>query len=258
MKTKRALISQALTGLAFLALATFGMAARASSFTVAPVRVTLSAKQTVAAVTVTNTGTEPTVVQLETMQWAQDQGQEILDLSTSVLATPPIFTVEPGKSQIVRIGLRRQPDPARELTYRLILREVPSQDAPVNSLRVALKISMPVFIAPTGATAAPTLQWHAQRLPDGNIRIVAFNSGTAHIQLGQLQVVQAGNGTTVGTHPTADYVLPNNQRSWILTTKSAPAVGTLLRVSSQTDAGQVQSDVALENDGALAPPTAAR
>jgi P pilus assembly chaperone PapD len=121
-----------------------------------------------------------------------------------------------------------------------------------------LKISMPVFIAPVAANAAPTLQWRAQRLPDDKIRVVAYNTGNAHIQLGQLELVQAADGKAVGTHPTADYVLPNNHRSWILNTKSAPAVGTLLRVSSQTDAGQVQSDVALENDAAIGPPMAAR
>jgi fimbrial chaperone protein len=257
MRTKRALVCQALTGLAFLTLTAFAMEARASAFTVAPVRVTLSAKQTVAAVTVTNTGSEPTVVQLETMQWSQDLGKEVLDQSTSVLATPPIFTIAPGKSQIVRIGLRRAPDAARELTYRLILREVPREDHS-NGLHVALKISMPVFIAPTGTNAAPAVQYRAQRLPDGNIRVVAYNTGTAHVQFGKLEVVQAEDGKPVATHPTADYVLPDNHRAWILNTKSAPAIGTLLRVSSQTDAGQVQSDVALENDGAVAPPLAAR
>jgi fimbrial chaperone protein len=257
MKMNRALFSQALMGLAFFALTAFAMEARASAFTVAPVRVTLSAKQTVAAVTVTNTGAAPTVVQLATMQWSQDQGKEVLDLSTSVLATPPIFTIPAGKSQIVRIGLRRAPDPTRELAYRLILREVPPEEH-TNGLRVALKISMPVFIAPAGAKAAPTVQYRAQRLADGNIRVVAQNTGNAHVQFGKLEVVQAADGKAVATHPTADYVLPDNQRAWILSTKSAPAVGTLLRVSSQTDAGQVQSDVALENDGAVGRPTAAR
>ena len=257
MEAKRACVCQALTGLAFLALMSFGMQAQASAFTVAPVRVTLSAKQTVAAVTVTNTGTEATVVQLETMQWSQDQGQEVLDPSSSVLATPPIFTIPPGKSQIVRIGLRRTPDTTRELTYRLILREVPPESHS-NGLRVALKISMPVFITPTGANAAPTVQYRAQRLPDGNIRLLAFNTGNAHVQFGQFEVVQAANGTPVATQPTADYLLPNKHRAWVLNTKSAPAVGTLLRVSSKTDAGEVQSDVALENDGAIGAPTAAR
>jgi len=250
----RALFGQAVLGLALLG-ATSG-AAQASAFTVAPVRVTLSAQQPVAAITVTNTGTEPTLVQLETMQWSQADGKEILDVSTAVLATPPIFTIPAGRSQIVRVGLRRAPDVKRELTYRLILREIlpPVQ---TTGLRVALKISMPVFIAPAAVAALPALQWHARRMADGDIRIVASNTGTAHIQLGQLEIVQAADGRSIATHPTADYVLPDNSRTWIVKAKSAPLAGTLLRVSSQTDAGKVQSDVALEDDGA-APATASR
>lgn len=256
MTTSKAIFSQALLGLALLAAAG---AAGASAFTVAPVRVTLSAKQPIAAITVTNTGTDPTLVQLETMQWAQTGGQDILDPSTAVLATPPIFTIPAGGSQIVRIGLRRAPDAKRELTYRLILREVPKEQHTDGTLQVTLRISMPVFIEPAGTAPAPTLEWHALRTEAGDIRIVARNTGTAHIQLGQLQIVQAADGKSVATHPTADYVLPDNSRTWTVTTKSAPPVGTLLRVSSQTDAGLVQSDVALERDGtATAAATAAR
>jgi fimbrial chaperone protein len=256
MKTMiRALSCQALAGLAFLGATAV---ADASAFIVSPVRVTLSAKQTVAAITVTNTGTEPAVVQLETMQWSQAEGQEILDLSTAVLATPPIFTVPAGKSQIVRVGLRRAPDVKRELTYRLILREVPPEDQSAG-LHIALKISMPIFIAPAGANAAPLVQWRARRTADGNIRVVAYNTGTAHVQFGQLDIVQAGNGKPIATHPTADYVLPDNSRTWTVSPKSALPVGTMLHVSSQTDAGKVESDVALENDGVdTAPPTASR
>src|SRR4030095_8150109 len=126
-------------------------------------------------------------------------------------------------------------------------------------LRVTLKVSLPVFIAPAAGNAAPLLQWRALRTADGNVRIVAANAGTAHVQLGQLEIVQAADGTPVATRPTADYVLPDNSRAWIGSPKSALVAGTLLRVSSQTDAGKVQSDVALENEAAdTAPATAAR
>jgi len=256
MKTIQVLFGQALLGLAFLSA--LPGAAEAAAFTVAPVRVTLSAKQTIAAITVSNTSSEPTLVQLETMQWSQAQEKEILDPSTGVLATPPIFSIPAGGSQIVRVGLRRAPDAKQELTYRLILREIPPAERTAG-LRVTLKVSLPVFVAPVAANAAPLLRWRALRTADGNIRIVAANAGTAHVQLGQLEIAQAADGTPVATRPTADYVLPDNTRTWIVSPKSALVAGTLLRVSSQTDAGKVQSDVALENETAdTAATTAAR
>src|SRR5689334_12280243 len=109
-------------------LALFGAficTAHAGSFTVNPVRVTLSATQGVAAITVRNVGTEPTVVQLETSSWSQHGGQDALASTTEVLATPPIITTPPRASRIIRVGLRRPADPERELTYRLFLRQIP-------------------------------------------------------------------------------------------------------------------------------------
>jgi fimbrial chaperone protein len=255
----RSVLGQALCGLALFFTQT--PHALAGSFAVNPVRVTLSAKRPVAAITVRNTGAEATLVQLDTVRWSQEDGKNELTPSSEVLATPPIFTIPANGAQIIRIGLRRPADARRELTYRLILREVPPPDPAPQALRITLQVSMPVFIEPSVATA-PALHWRAMRTREGQIRLLASNSGNAHVQLGRLDLTLAGNGQPVGTHRTADYVLPDNQRTWIVDAKPVPAVGTLLRVSTQTDAGKVQSDVVLEDDAAefnaAALPTASR
>jgi len=250
----RKTIGQALTGLAFL-FADIGLA-QAGSFSVNPVRVTLSASQTVAAVTVRNEGTEPTVVQLETSSWSQSDGQNVLVPSTEILATPPILTIAPGTSRIIRVGLRRAPDAQRELTYRLFLREVPPPTPLAQALRVALLISMPIFVDPPHKPA-PEIHWRAVRTKDGQIRVHARNSGTAHVQLGQLDVALAADGKIVATQSMSEYVLPDNDRAWTVVAKSAPPAGTLLRISSQTDTGKVQSDIRLEDDAREVNPVAA-
>ena len=247
-------IGQASWGLAFLLLR--ASRAEAGSFSVNPVRVTLSASQTVAAITVRNEGTEATVVQLETQSWTQRDGVDVLTQSNDVLATPPILTIPPGGTRIVRVGLRRTPDAQREVTYRLFLREVPPPQALAQALRVALLISMPIFVVPSKATA-PQVQWRAARTRDGQVRVEAHNGGTAHIQLGQLDVSLAANGEKVATRNMSEYVLPDNQRSWTVSAKSAPPAGTLLHISSQTDTGTVQFDVKLEDDAREVSPAAA-
>src|SRR4051812_25084224 len=113
---------QAACGLAFLFAAT---AVSAGSFAVNPVRATLSAKQPVGSLVVQNQGSEPTVIQLETGRWAQQDGKDVYVPTKEILAPPPIFTVPAGGSQIVRVGMRRAAEPGRELTYRLFLQEVP-------------------------------------------------------------------------------------------------------------------------------------
>jgi fimbrial chaperone protein len=238
-------MGQACFGLALLSL--LGSLAHAGSFSVNPVRVTLSANQTVAAITVKNEGTEPTVVQLETSRWTQQDGADVLTPSTEVLATPPILTIPPGGTRIVRVGLRRAPDEQREITYRLFLREVPPPQALAQALRVALLISMPIFVVPSKAPA-PKVEWRATRTADGQIRVQARNSGNAHVQLGQLDIALAATGAAVATKNMSEYVLPDNQRTWTVSAKAAPPVGTRLHISSQADTGTVQSDVTLEDD----------
>ncbi|HEY6924655.1 MAG TPA: molecular chaperone [Steroidobacteraceae bacterium] len=242
-------------------LTAYVAAAHAGSFTVNPVRLTLSATQSVAAVTVKNVGEEATVVQLETSSWTQHDGQDVLTSTTDILATPPIITVPPGASRIVRVGLRRPADPQRELTYRMFLREVPPPQPLAQGLRVALLISIPVFVTPPHLPG-PQVQWRAIRLHDGNIQLQARNTGQAHIQLGQLQIVQAANGTEVVTRNMADYLLPDNGHEWTLTAGSAPPAGTLLSVTSIADIGPLKASVKLEDESRESDPktpgTAAR
>ena len=229
-------------------------AVHAGSFAVNPVRVTLSANQAVAAVTVRNVGSDATVVQLETSSWAQRDGKDVLETTNEVLATPPILTIPAGGTRIIRVGLRRPADAQRELTYRLFLREVPPPEPIAQGLRVSLLVSMPIFVVPPRLPTAE-IHWRATRTSDGQIRVRANNTGKAHIQLGQLDIALAAGGAPVATRAMSEYVLPDNAREWTVETKSAPSVGTLLSVSSQTDSGTAHWDVKLEDDTRELTPT---
>jgi fimbrial chaperone protein len=238
-------IGQVLRGLAVV-IAPVSLA-HAGSFAVNPVRVTLSPTQAIAAVTVQNVGTEPTVVQLETSSWTQRDGVDVLAPTSEILATPPILTIQPGASRVVRVGLRRSPDAHHELTYRLFLREVPPPEPIAQGLRVALLVSMPIFVVPAH-TPTPEVHWQAQRTQDGKIRLRATNTGTSHIQLGQLGVSLAAGGALLTSRNMSEYVLPGNSREWTLDAKSVPPVGALLSVFDQADTGKVRSEVKLEDD----------
>ena len=70
------------------------------------------------------------VVQADTRLWEQVGGEERLSPTRDVLVSPAVFTIPANGSQIVRVALRRPPDAERELSYRLILTEVPQQASP--------------------------------------------------------------------------------------------------------------------------------
>jgi fimbrial chaperone protein len=232
---------QAARGLALsLAIAS---TAWAGSFQVSPLRATLSGHQPVSALTVRNAGTEPAVIQLQAMAWSQPAGEDSYVSTPDILATPPIFTIPAGGSQVIRVGSRRPADASNERAYRLFLREVPPPPKPgFKGLQMALQISLPLFVVPT-ATIAPQLQWQAASAANGQIKISVANRGTAHVRLTQFTLAPAGSSQAlpVPVHPV--YVLAGATHDWLIATKAAVATGSTWHVTAQTDTGTVQADV---------------
>ena len=154
----------ALAGLAALfALSSAG----AGTFTISPLRVDFTGAASTAALTVRNEEAAPVVVQAEGLAWSQDGGQDAFQPTRDLLVSPAVFTLAPGGSQLVRVALRRGPDATRELSYRMMLQEVPQAASPdFTGLQVALRLSIPVFVAPL----APSAPRARMERPDGQRR----------------------------------------------------------------------------------------
>lgn len=233
-------LSQSLCAMVFL-LAGLG-AASAGSFQVNPVRATLSPDKPIGAMTVRNLGNEPTVLQLEVMNWSQEQGKDVYTPSRELLATPPIFTVPAGGSQIVRVGLRRPPDAQRELTYRLFLQEVPPPPKPgFQGLQVALRIGVPVFVPPA-AVQPPVLAWRIIRTREGQLELGLANNGNSHVQVANVRLVRPDGGE-LGKQQIAAYVLSGQSSIWPLKDIKAPQPVSALHVFAQTDIGDLDAGV---------------
>jgi len=235
---------QAAYGLLFLVAGVSVVSA--ASIGVSPVRATLSADQQVGALTVHNTGTEPMSVQLEVMNWSQQEGKDVFTATREVLANPPIFTVPPGGSQLVRAGLRRAPDAQRELTYRIFLQELPPPPNPdFNGARMLMRVSLPVFVLPALA-AEPVLRWKAARTSDGALKISLTNIGNAHIQIANFSLSLPGSAQPWITQQASTYVLLGQSHDWTLPANAEnPPLppGAILQIFAQTDAGDMEAEV---------------
>ena len=211
--------------------------AAASVLSVAPIRLELSSATRTAVLTVRNQEDAPVVVQARPAAWSQAQGEDRLGDTRDLLVTPPVFTVPPNGQQVLRIALLRDPDPARELDYRLVLAEVPQAAAPeTTGLRVTLRITLPVFVA-AQAHAAADLEWRHQWLPDATLRITAQNRGTAHIQILDFDVQSAGHAAP-GLHTdTPHYLLPGTAAQWELHSSASPGHDAELVIRGHSDAG---------------------
>jgi len=133
---------------------------------------------------------------------------------------------------------------------------VPPPDPLPQALRVALLISMPIFVDPPRPVAAD-VHWRAARTSKGQIRLQAQNTGFAHTQLGKVEITRADNGAAIASRDMAEYVLPNNSREWLLTPVGSVAAGMTVHVVSLTDAGSVSADVKLDDDSSGTTPTLA-
>jgi fimbrial chaperone protein len=176
------------------------------------------------------------------MTWTQQQGKDVYAPTTEILATPPVFTVPAGGSQVIRVGLRRAPDAQREITYRLFLQEVPPPPKPgFQGLQVALRIGVPVFVTP--ATEQLTaLAWKIYRTRDGKLEVSLTNNGGIHVQVANFKLVKVDGGE-LGKQHIAAYVLPSQTNSWEVKDISVPQSVTTLHLFAQTDAGDIDAGV---------------
>jgi fimbrial chaperone protein len=230
--------------LAFLCGVAVAGSATAGTFSIAPIRVELNGSQRTAVVTVHNDEDTPMVVQATTLAWSQPGGEEHTEATRDILVTPPVFTLPPKGEQVVRVALRSAPDATRELDYRLLLAEVPGPpEQGFTGLRLALRLSMPVFVAPAKGASAQ-VSWSARRLADGKLVLVARNDGTAHLQVldFNLQFGDASHAVHVGQ---MRYVLPGSAVQWQVTPPDGASPDAPLALRGLSDLGSFEASPSL-------------
>lgn len=233
---KRTPLHQAACGLVLLLLCIL-CPTWASTFQVNPVTVALTADKPVAALTVRNVGAEPTVIQLQVMSWSQRDGADKYAPTSDLLATPPIFTLPANGSQVVRVGFRRPPDGQGEHAYRMFLQEIPPPLKPdFKGLRVALRISLPVFVQPA-TSIAPQLHWQALPAGPGLVRIRVSNDGLAHAKLSRFRVSMDGDPNALSMPQQPVYVLPGAAHEWVI--HAPDTLGEHLHLTAQRDSGHL-------------------
>lgn len=224
---------------ALLALAAASPAI-AASFTATPVRLTLPAGTNSTSLSLQNVADQPVLVQAEVMAWSQRNGKDVLTPSQDLVVSPPIFTVAPGASQIVRIGLLQRPPSEREITYRLFLQEVPQPPPPgEQGISVALRLGLPVFVLPKGGATAQ-LSWTARR-EGGEITIAVTNTGTGHAQIVECKL-HGESGQLIAERALGAYVLPGQTRTWTMKTIAVWGGGRVT-LTAKTSAGDVVAPV---------------
>lgn len=149
-----------------------------------------------------STGDQPVAVQIQiTKRVVALDGTETNPIEENdFLVYPPQIVVEPGKQQTIKVTWLGDPNPAKELSYRLIAEQVPvnltevttTQQGKTANVKILFKYGGTIYITPNNA--APRLVIESaipQKTKDGKDELVLTieNQGTAHQLLRGARIV---------------------------------------------------------------------
>ena len=214
--------------------------APAQGLEVTPINLVLAPGQNAAALTVTNHEDHKVSFQIRGFAWRQDgQGTDVLDPSDALLASPPIATIEPGASQVVRLILR-QPPQAQEATYRILFDQLPPPHE-AGVVRILLRLSVPVFAEPHAQIAA-RLHWRIAS-QDGRWWLIASNDGTRHLTLGQLKLVGPDGRELQVEVASPPHILAGATRRWPIMTAAPLSSKDVFRLTATADVGTIDERI---------------
>jgi fimbrial chaperone protein len=228
---------------AILLCAEFGQAATLS---VSPVRVFLSPQESRGIINLRNPESSPILVQAQGFLWSQEDGNDTLGPTEDLIVVPPVMTLAPNGEQIIRIGFRDPPAAHQELSYRVLISEVPDRSAPTQGVSLLVQLSLPIFFTPPGAAAEP--EWAAVDIGSGQeLRVTCENSGSAHIRVTGLAIYPVSEDSEpMAETTTVSYVLPQSRMSWTFTLdrrEPAPVESVVLR--AETNRGVLRETLAV-------------
>lgn len=160
--------------------------AQAASIRISPVNIEMQESQKATALSLTNTGTEAVSLQLRTFEWSQQNGQDHLVPTSGLMISPPAVTVPAGASYTVRIARTAVTSVPSELSYRLLIDELPRPVDPrtlSQGVSMILRTSLPVFVVDDKAFAQ--LSWRAWQDTNG-VHTEVHNTGQRHAKISQL------------------------------------------------------------------------
>jgi fimbrial chaperone protein len=190
----------------------------AANLQISPVMISLRAGQGATGITMQNLSESPVYGQVRVYLWEQKDGDDVLSPTQDIVPSPPIIQIGAKSSQMIRLVRRGEQSPARELSYRILIDEIPREDDGTGSgVDIRLRYSVPMFVLPADERLAPALAWHIFRKDDAWMLRVR-NSGTQRAQIGALELANPAGKQFAVAQGLFGYVLAGQLREWRLPT----------------------------------------
>ena len=181
----------------------------AQSLSVQPVNIFLHAGEQSTTLGITNQAETNTAVQVRAYLWTQQDGQDKLTPTTDLLVSPPIASIAPHETQIIRLVQRTSPA-QKEVTYRILVDQIPAAAAP--GIRIVLRLSIPLF-AESMVRANPHDRFRLLR--DGDkLTLIGVNDGNRHDALHKLELHAPDGLVLQPTKGASPYLLQGSTQHW--------------------------------------------
>jgi fimbrial chaperone protein len=175
---------------------------------------------------------QPAAVQLTMVHRDMDEnGQEkLVEDDKNFVVFPAQLVLLPHESRAVRVQWLGDPNPKSELTYRLIIEQLPVQLGKVppraGQVRITLRYETAIYVVPAGAKGAIAVEKAGAVRGANGANMLALtlrNTGTAHVILENPVVSLKGGSATVSLSGdrqlkglVSENVLPGHTRRFLL------------------------------------------
>jgi len=213
--------------------------AQAASLQVAPVLVDVTAPGAASTVTLRNEGTTPINAQIRVFRWSLVNGQEKLEPTDDVVASPPSVTLTPKGQYVTRVvRVSKQPVTGEE-SYRLLVDQLPDlTHQKSGAVNLLMRYSIPVFfVAPDKKN--PTVAWSLAVKGD-KVTLTAHNSGDRRLRISALALRDAHGKSVSFGNGLAGYALGQSTKTWTVSSRGFAASGSAT-ISGQSDGGPIQA-----------------
>ncbi len=234
-KTKLALWLSVMIGLAAV------NACNAASLQVSPVTIDMPPSGSAAVIALRNGGNKPLSAQIRVFKWTQVDGEDVLEPTESVVASPPSIDLIGDQTYSVRI-LRTDETPVTQSEYyRLIVDELPESATPrPGTVNMVMRYSIPVFFEQADGEQ-PRLSWSYKKA-NGRVSLTLRNDGDRHVRISNLNLKGSLGGAVNFGAGLVGYALAHSQVVW--TRNSKGFSGGPSKVTAQSDMGPINGEAA--------------
>lgn len=196
----------------------------ALGYSINPTKLTLSHDRKIETLTIQNISNEKASIQIDAVHWDQKNNEEIYLFTKDVIVSPKIVTLFPGKSQIIRIGLKHALKNDTEKTYRIILRELILPNNPFKpnhikgNVHMSLNMNVPLFIEPY-KNNKKLPQWIIKKINDQKIKLICNNPGNIHFVISDIRLLNKNHHPLFNPIKNFRYVLAGKEIHWDINLK---------------------------------------